>query len=408
MPNIIHGGGGGSDMKLNVFAQPDLPTDKFDGVLLQTSAKETLKKVVFDTNVWAAGQWQNPSEYGPLPYPVNAQATYFNGEIYYIGQQSFKYNPKTGITTVLSPYPITITTGLSQIIINNKIYCFGGANQISESCTTTDTNIAYCYDIETDTYVQIANLPCTAMDISLAYSDGYIYMFNFRKSAYSSTYGFYYPTTQYCYKYNIALNSYSSIASTLNSNGYPDSSRATCVIGNKIYLFGGNWFHNNTTYGTSNNVDIYNIDTNSYTKMNNLPINVTLGGVAINGDKVLIAKNTDQYNYMIDSDTYSQEIIPYNVGYAVPIQIADIIFWLNSIYIHPYMLTAKQYPDSPSIIFYRLSKDFTHETSIVKGKLIDNLPTNFKDCMLFKDGEITFPALYIGDGTQWNLARAAQ
>ena len=73
-----------------------------------------------------------------------------------------------------------------------------------------------------------------------------------------------------------------------------------------------------------------------------------------------------------------------------------------------YMLTAKQYPDSPTVIFYRLPKDFTLEASLVSGKLIDYLPVYFKDAMLFKDGDITFPELYIGDGTQWTLARAAQ
>ena len=71
-------------------------------------------------------------------------------------------------------------------------------------------------------------------------------------------------------------------------------------------------------------------------------------------------------------------------------------------------LIAKQYPASPSLLMYQTGKDTTFRTYLLSTKLIDALPAYFKDAMLFADGNITFPALYIGDGTQWTLARAAQ
>ena len=43
MANIMRVGGGGGDLGLNVFCQPNFPLT-YNGVLLKTPAKETVKK----------------------------------------------------------------------------------------------------------------------------------------------------------------------------------------------------------------------------------------------------------------------------------------------------------------------------------------------------------------------------
>ena len=401
MPNIIHGGGGGSDLKLNVFAQPDLPTDKFDGVLLQTTAKETLKKVVFDTNVWAAGQWQNPSLFADLTYSVSEYVSVYNGLLYHLGSTSWKYNPTTGVTTQLMSVPI-IQSGrtVAQILVGDKIYC--SDNGI--------TNHSYIYDIATDTFTATTsfNIPLYS---GFAVDGGTFYTFGSYYQHENSNGDLSYATSGGGYKYSISTQSGASLASypssTLNSGGC-----YICAVKYEgyIYLFGGQSYSGYRGWITINACYKYSISANTYTAIATLPFSGACSGILI-GDKILIISSSGQcYWYDPSADTFvattsaPAAICPYYTSNMI----GDKVFGFNGKKVQAYMLTAKQYNDSTSVILYRLSKDFTHEASIIKGKLIDNLPTNFKDCMLFKDGEITFPALYIGDGAQWNLARAAQ
>ncbi|MGX8701512.1 Kelch repeat-containing protein, partial [Caproiciproducens sp.] len=78
-------GGGGSDLRLKVYAQPTEPAEK-DGVWLKTALAEKIKKIVFDSNVWAAEQWQNPSLAADMPTARSEFCSaVFGDEIYIFG-----------------------------------------------------------------------------------------------------------------------------------------------------------------------------------------------------------------------------------------------------------------------------------------------------------------------------------
>ncbi|WP_411677900.1 Kelch repeat-containing protein [Caproicibacter sp.] len=362
MPNIIRvGGSGGSDLKLNVFAQPDLPTNKFDGILLQTGSKETLKKIVFDDNIWAAGQWQNPSLVTNMPGSrYSACCALVGSEVYIFGgyngednlSSAIKYNPSTNTYTSIASMP-EARGGACCAIVGGEVYIFGGYSGAGYLSS------AIKYSPSTNSYTSIASIPGERASACCAEYNGEVYIFG----GYNGE-----DNLSSAIKYNPSTNSYASIADIPANQAY-----ACCaLVGSEVYIFGG--YRYPSTFFPS--AIKYNPSTNTYTSIASMPEARGYACCALVGSEVYIFGG--YYNHATLSTVFH------------------------------YMLTAKQYPNSPSFLIYRINGDITHEASISKGKLIDSIPINFKDCMLFKDGEITFPALYIGDGTQWNLARPAQ
>ena len=399
---------GGGDLGLNDFCQPTEPASK-DGVWLKTAAKEAVKKVVFDTNVWAAGQWQDPSLVTDMPEArSDACCAPVGNEIFIFGGMSgassylntaIAYNPSTNTYRNLANMPGARSIACCALV-GNEIFIFGGMSGASSYLNT-----AIAYNPTTNTYRTLANMPGTRGYTCCALVGNEIFIFGGYAGSYLNT----------AIAYNSTTNTYRTLADMPGGRGM-----AYCApVGNEIFIFGGQ-----DSGGHLSTAIAYNSTTNTYRTLADMPGARTIACCALVGDEIFI------FGGMSGASSYLNTAIAYNPSTNTYRNLANMpgarsnaccALVGNEIFIfggrdgsdYPttverYMLTAKQYPDSPTVIFYRLPKDFTLEASLVIGKLIDWLPVYFKDCMLFKDGNITFPELYIGDGTQWTLARAAQ
>ena len=394
--------------KLNLFVQPDEPATK-DGIWLKSATKEDIKKVVFDTNVWASGQWQNPSNAIDLPRSLRSSCCAAVGDdIFIFGGYDdnnnmltaiYKYNTISNTISHVQDFPRQ-TFGACCVAIGKYIYIFGGqtgTNWHSDRCLSI---YVYKFDTLSNTLYALRDLP-TAEEYSCAAIGNFIYLFPFNKNTCS------------CYKYDIEKNDYSAIATIPSSYDIHLDINVYAYNG-FIYIIGGG---NKDTY--SSYVLRYNVQTNTYTSLSNLNSNYSNGTII--GDKIFLLNSSHTIIYDIPNDTYeSYSKVPRYSGYGMfgctLVNDTVYVFGLTDKStinytlcnkIDCFKLTSKQYLDSPTFIIYYAPSDSTYMASILKNKKIDNLPVFFKDCMLFKDGEITYPALYTGNGTKWTLVRSA-
>ena len=395
MPTINRCGGGGSEAKLNVYAQPNLPTDKFDGILLQTAAAVSPKKLVVDPDVWVSGTWRTN-----------------NG---------------------LPDYPLSGYGYMGRAVVDNVLYSFGGSKGASVAPS------AYKFTPATNTWTQIASVPFTGAEIACAVWDGEIYLF-----------GGYYNSTviQACYKYTPSTNTYTALTS-LPAARY---GAAVDFVDGTAYLFCG------ANASTALNTCLkYVVATNTFSSIASFPAGTTyLSCVAYNGMLYIAVTSTYLYKYDPGADAYttiSSGTPPMNgsLGFLVGSKIyflslsntnfisfdptTNTITALAStpatrqypaggvlpkgIYLFGgngsttadlYLFVSKIYPDEPTAVIFRPDDKASrpYGATMFSNKLCDALPLDFKDVMLYTGGALTFPALYVGDGTQWTLKREAQ
>lgn len=392
--------GGGGDAKLNVYAQPDLPTDKFDGILLQTSAKETLKKVIFDDNPWAAGQFipvspiadQPIGSYAACYAQIGTHIYRFGG--YILGGDSpyagaWRYDYETNTYSQIADLPITLYRAVS-IAYNNKIYIFGGYTN-----STSPSNKIYCYDPNTDTYSAVGNLPDSSVLCKTAIiHNNIIYLFYAKASVANAT--------SKIFQYNPETYSLAQVAQSL------DVSIPYCVVD----------FNNRAWIFDSHAIYYYDYDSSTYTTVTSnsgMYVNDINAGIVV-GDKIFIVTYStgDWQLSSYDPSTNTLTLLTdhaFKGTIGIFAMVSNLILCFESSSsprVSVYALTAKQYTYSPSAVVYRLPKDTTYQTILLQNKICDGLPVTFKDVMLFKDGNLTYPALYVGDGTQWIKEREVQ
>lgn len=391
---IINTAPGGEVSKLNVYCQPDLPTDKFDGILLQTSVKETLKKVIFDSNIWLAYKWQTPSGIPNVPVTIRSSVhAVIDGKLYFQAYDStafYCYDPATGTyaqkasmlaTVTLAAFtvckgklyvidgflskgtqcydPVTntwswkkshpsscIIQGATATSQDNYIYVFGGIyRQAGSNDPNSNTNEAYKYNVDTDVWTAIANSPISGNDVGCASVSPFVYVL---------------PGGTHPYKYNPGTDTYTQCTSTLAIRRPSDQFRGISAVDDKIYI--------------------------------------TLGPLM------------ECFDTAIDSVS-SCDSSPNSHNYGFSDFIKDALYAVGGVdtnTVDKFMFTAKQYPYSPAVIIKRFPKDTKYQAILLSFKLCDGLPVTFSDALLFKDGNITSPTLYVGSGTQWNKEREAQ
>ncbi|WP_313292566.1 Kelch repeat-containing protein [Faecalispora jeddahensis] len=406
---------GGDKVTYNVFCQPTEPTSK-TGIWLKTDTTIKPKKIVFDDWIWTAEGWQNPSQAtAPIASYYTPMSVFYNGEIYMFGGQTYvsggsvtvtnmaiAYNPTTDTYRTLANLPAVINWG-SCAEVGGKIYLFGG--------TTTSANAlnaAYVYNPTTNTYSIIKSMPTVKFGMACAAVDGKIYLFGGTNGS---------TVVNTAYVYSPANDTYTAIAS-LSVGRYG----AICaVINSIIYIFGGAMSTSDGSLVTNTAVS-YNPITNTYTSLATLPNARTTSGCAVVGNEIFMSgggiggygtASTIAYNYL--SNTYrALADMPHVQDRPTCALVGNVVYVMSgwrggqASIVEKLMLTAKQYPDNPTVVLYQPGKNTDLSANLLATKLISAVKAYFKDVMLFSDGDITFPALYIGDGTQWTLARAAQ
>lgn len=399
-------GRGKSDF--NIFCQPTLPTDKFDGICLLTSTQITPKKVVFDKDTYVGEGYMSSGE---IPDNSNGRilggAGIYGNEAFFIGgllqtnnnltANGNAYNFTTHTYRSINGVLPTAKIYFGTVATSNEIFCFGGDNN------TAQIQTSHAYNMITDTVRTLASYPQSASEyISCSFNseDNSIYCFGGSQH----TAGTQVATS---YIYNITNNTYTS-ATIMDYSG---SGRASIKYGNEIFLFG----QQPSLPGMSN---AYNIITKTYRTLASLPTgDYNYKPILVDNEIFLMCSANNNYTvYSVLTNTYRTLTSPPNShanGYALKYNDIIALFGANyNIATHNKVdvmsLTPKQYQDEESVIIYWVQNDFTFIASLLKDKLCDYAPFYFKDVMLFQNGKLLFPALYLGNGTSWSLIRAAK
>lgn len=414
MATIVNTGGGGAAVKFNVFCQPTEPTEK-NGIWLKTSIKVSPKKIVFDTSYWGEEGWVTPSPVAEYSQNLkNSCCAVYKNKIYFWGGEtdtgswamSFLYD------VAENNYKVTASTsdGYPQrsdamcATCGDYIYVIGGLDK-------NDTIIPHIlkYSPETNSYSKVCNMQSRRYSSCCSVYNNKIYMFGGLNG--SST------TLNSAEVFDPDSKSCTTISAL------PDNRSGSCceTYGDKIYIFGG---YMNGFKGT---VYEYNPETNTYSTLNPMPESKSWACSCLIGDEIFIFGGKGNLN-LIENTVLAYNPNTKTFRYAEPLptgkhssccaQVNDRVYVFfgykstSSSYGSAdgdcLSLTSKQYPDNPTAILYYQPNDHTHMTSLLATKLIDYLPVYFKDAMLFKDGDVTFPAVYSGDGTAWNLIREEQ
>jgi len=292
LDEIINRKMSGNNMSLNIFVQPTEPTTK-KGLWLQTN--HTYENIILDENVYYGDEWESSASTPVIPYNANAgSAVNVGNEIYVFGGASqglsgyadslsvkaYKYNLLTDTWTQLTDIPFNYFGG-GATSVGTDIYLFGGKGSYKA---------AYKYDTLTDTYTQLANNPnyFFAMPVIPIGTDIYLLGTNNSQSGY----------TDRNYKYNTLTNTYSRMADI----PFNLILGVSVSVGTDIYLFGGG------SYNAYNKNYKYDTLTNTYTQLTNAPRQLQTNIIsAVNiGTDIYLFVEKSLYKYNIPTDTWTQ------------------------------------------------------------------------------------------------------
>lgn len=165
---------------------------------------------------------------GNLPNPTpaaSAGAAVWNGLLYAYGGQTASgaytnqlrsFNPATTTWTTLAPMPEAKTT--YGAAVNGKIYVFGGYDGVINS------NRIDAYDIATNTWQPLGTLPTTVSNQAVAVQGEWIWLVgDFTNQAYLAAY-----------------NTRTGQLRTFTSNLPLRRNAAAAIVGNDLYVWGGN------------------------------------------------------------------------------------------------------------------------------------------------------------------------
>ena len=182
-----------------------------------------------------------------------------------------EYNPTSNVWTTKSPMP-TARSGFAIVVYNGKIYCIGGTIGASGSNQYVGNNEVY--DPATDTWQTEASMPTPRAELNAEVVDGKIYLIG--GLAYSSKSPFYVETSM-TEVYDPAANSWSTAASMpLAVYGY-----ASAVINGKIYVLGGSQNQGTAATGAFvNSNEVYDPKSNSWGLSATLPSGATFAAAS--------------------------------------------------------------------------------------------------------------------------------
>ena len=245
----ISGSSGGNEP--NVFVQEEEPEFK-QGIWLQTD--KPFNKLTF-SEITFGSAWEYNTDKATIPYEFSEGRGVQNGdEVYIFGggggeTTAYKYNLKTNTYTKLANIPISFRYEPCTASGTNIYLLAGiGAGNVA--------NKLYKYDTTNNTYTQLANRPQPNTGSSLvAVGDNTLYSWG---CDWGNSYG------QRGYKYDIASNTWTEIAKP----SIPFSYANLCAIGTKVYIF-GSWY---TDYNYS--VFVYDTISDTYETLSNSPCRV--------------------------------------------------------------------------------------------------------------------------------------
>jgi len=401
---FLRNGGGGDGGKLNIYTQntgwPDVGDKRFRGIVM--SAAVPINKVMFDTAVWSAGDWNPDSTSIKLPNPATFGSIHFTylGETYRLGGSSgtssfHRYNQSNNTWTELTKHssPFTSET-YAYAVAGDFLYTFTGGISFNSS---------YKYSFKDNTWSAISNYPSYVVGARAVSVGTSIYIHGgsgnsdsvtpslYRYNTLSDTFTTLAPSTEVCFghvmaHYNgiiYALGGRSRSAASSNIS----SRRMYNIATNSWSTADPNWLtlrHYTGFQQVDNTLYIGSSNDNNFVTINLQTLNITTKAYPVTGSQ--------------DGDalvSLSGSRILVSVRKAPN----DRIFVLQ--------LTAKSYPIGTVIVVRngenigRYATEIVSPSTTIEG-LNTKLETGFDDVVYFDGTNIVrHYTSYYGDGTKW-------
>jgi N-acetylneuraminic acid mutarotase len=194
----------------------------------------------------------------------------YNGKCYFYGDGAsggdlYSYNPVGNVWTALASSPTNSLSYAGFAGTNGYLYVIGGMNAAGNSVNTVQQ-----YNIATNTWTTMGNMPDTCLTSIVANQNtGLIY----RLCGDSYTGGSRAGAAQNGYVYDPVSDSWLQLAAFPYTNGLTAISSA--ILGNYLYIFGGNDNGNSAGVATTYRYDMVN---NIYATLSNFPVTPNGGG----------------------------------------------------------------------------------------------------------------------------------
>ena len=398
----------GGKVKLNIYTQTTEPTNK-NGLWLQTN--HSYEKIVFDENVYYGDEWQSSVSTPRVPYNARYNSSVSIGNDVYVfggatninaGNETnsltaYKYNILTDTWTQLTDIPYYFFFG-GTVAIGTDIYIFGSHN-------SSYSKRAYKYDTLTDTYTRLTDIPFNYTDMPVTSIGTDIYLFG----------GGGWNVAYTAYKYDTLTDTYTKL-SNIPYEFYYTSYEA---VNTDIYLFGG--------YGGNKKAYKYDTLTDTYTQLSDIPYQFSGGSTMTIGTDIYLfggnGGNKTIYKYNVLTDTYTkQSNAPHDINAGSGARSVCNVngdIYVVSYYesgdntgtgIDIYHFNSKTYPNDNSLIIAQGRSGVGKTYNI--GYAVELIPVEELDTPLLyglvdawfyttQDGLITNIPTYYGDGTQW-------
>lgn len=229
--------------------------------------------------------------------------------------------------------------GFGTVYHNGKIYVVGGKN--NQSCLKSLT----AYDIETDTWETLADLPKEVFSGSIAIVNGYLYCAGGCYSAGGGSTGAF----DSMYRYNISTNEWEQMANLIKGAIAP---AIMPYYNGALYFFGGAATHGGDSFTTFPACQKYVISEDRWYEFTAPPISAYTPSITVVGNKVYLQGGSNgsygeslvehMYEYSLETDSWRNlDDIPYKCKYGQMTSYNNLI----------YMFGTPKTDETPEIIY---------------------------------------------------------
>lgn len=230
------------------------------------------------------------------------------------------FNTETGTVSRLTATLPAAASLIATAVVGNKVYLFGGTQ--SEKTSGAKLNTINVFDTETETISTLsATLPTAAFAIASAIVGNKIYLFGGHKGTNGSS--GYLNTINV---FDTETETISTLSATLPTAA---CAIASTVIGNKVYLFGGDRYN-----GSLNTINVFDTETKTISTLSvTLPTARGYISAGLVGSSVYLFTGGDLTNSILAFNFEQNTISAITISYSVILYYAITAVVGNKIYL---------------------------------------------------------------------------